>query len=209
MSFIKSVMFGSEGSYSFFGIQTTFEKSTPADFSNDFRGASLISYAANVCINSQVFRYTTQGYLHVFVHEMGHALSYKLLTGKNSIIRIFQKTCTGTTQHSIPLYRFPKWKVTIIGVTGPIGNIAFSTCKLLAAIAFKNFLTLPIAVTLGVGSVIWISGELLYAFTSAINKDSGDFHQISYMGKPYLALASAALISQAALSIFVAIKLAF
>ena len=95
---------------------------------------------------------------------------------------------------------------TVISIAGPMGNVAFSTCKLVAATALKNYLPWPIALTLGSGAVIWMSGELLYAYVSALNRDHGDFGQIACCGNTHLALASTALISQVALGIFAAIK---
>jgi len=59
---------------------------------------------------------------------------------------------------------------TIVDVSGPLGDIAFSSCKLIAATALKNYLFWPIALALGSGGVIWMSGEFLYAYISASNK---------------------------------------
>lgn len=87
-------------------------------------------------------------------------------------------------------------------------DIAFSSCKLVAATALKSYISWPVALALGIGAVIWMSGELLYAYVSASNRDHGDFGCIARRGNTHLALAGAALASQCALGIFAAIKLA-
>jgi len=207
MSFLKAVFFGSEGSYRIFEIQVKFEKEEPLFYSStDLQGAGFISKAATQCINSNMFRWMTQGYAHVFAHEMSHALTFKLLSGQNTTIEIFKSSCTGGNR--LPLSALPDWKKTIVKVAGPMGDIAFSTCKLVAATAFKSYLSWPIALALGSGAVIWMSGELLYAYTSALKRDTGDFGCIASYGNTYLAVASTALVSQCALGIFAAIKLA-
>lgn len=209
MSFLKSVLFGDEGAYNIFGIQVKFENEVPSHYSLvSLEGAGLISKMALKCLSSDAFRWITQGYAHVFTHEMGHALACKLLTNQNSTVHVIKSTCEGGTTFPSGLVNMADWKKTIVDVSGPFGNIAFSSCKLLAATSLKNYLSWPIALTLGSGGVIWISGELLYAYVSASNRNAGDFGKIAGRGDTHLALASAALVSQAALGIFAAIKLA-
>ena len=206
MSFLKSVLFGSEGSYNILGIQAKFEKEAPSDYLySNLEGVGFISQVAIKCINSNMFRWITQGYAHVFVHEMSHSLTFKLFTNQNTLIRVFKSSCTGC---SLIPDTLPDWKTTIIEVAGPMGDIAFCTCKLVAATALKSYLSWPIALAVGSGAVIWMSGELLYAYNSALNKDAGDFGCIARRSNTHLALASTALVSQCALGIFAAIKFA-
>lgn len=209
MSFLKSVLFGCEGSYNIFGIQAKFENELPSRYSPvSLEGAGLISKMASKCLNSKVFRWITQGYTHVFTHEMSHALACKLLTNKNSTVHVIKSICEGITIHPTELVCASDWKNTIVDVAGPLGDIVFSSCKLVAATALKNYLSWPIALAMGSGGVIWISGELLYAYISASNRDSGDFGKIALRGNTHLALASTALVSQVALGILAAVKLA-
>ena len=95
----------------------------------------------------------------------------------------------------------------MIGVTGVMGDIAFSTFIVLGAIALKNYLTWPISLTLGAGAVIWISGELLYAYVSAANQDDGDFGCIEKLSTTDLLIASAAVILQVVVGAFLAVRL--
>lgn len=207
MSLLKSVLFGCEGSYNIFEIPVKFENELPTFGLPSLERRSVISQLAFKCINSAIFRYVTQSYTHVFMHEMSHALACKLLTGKKSEIVFFTTLGLGQTVLPIEIRDSANWKRTAVDVAGPMGNIAFSTCKLVAAIALKNYLTWPVALTLGGGAVIWMSGELFYAYISASNKDRGDFGRIVSRGNTHLVLASMTLVSQVALGIFLAIKL--
>jgi len=209
MSFLKSVLFGSEGSYNIFGTKVKFQNELPSHLTPpSLDGAGAISQLAFKCINSNAFRWITQGYTHVFVHEMSHAVAYKVLTGQNSEVDFFTSLCIGKNLSPPAAAYASDWKKTIIGISGPMGDIAFSTCKLVAATALKSYLSWPVALALGSGAVVWMSGELLYAYVSAANKDHGDFGKIASRGNTHLALASTALVSQVALGIFAAIKLA-
>lgn len=209
MSFLKSVLFGSEGSYNVFGTIVKFQNELPSYLTPpNLDGAGVVSQLAFKCINSNAFRWITQGYTHVFVHEMSHALACKVLIGQNSEVDFFTSLCIGKNRLPPAVACASGWKQTVIYTSGPMGDIAFSTCKLVAATALKSYLSWPVALALGSGAVVWMSGELLYAYVSAAKKDNGDFGNIARRGNTHLALASTALISQCALGIFAAIKLA-
>ena len=208
MSFLKSVLFGADGSYNIFGTKVKFQNELPSHLTPpSLDGAGVISKLAFKCINSNAFRWITQGYTHVFVHEMSHAIAYKVLIGQNSEVDFFTSLCVGKNAPPPAAAYASDWEKTIIEVAGSMGDIAFCTCKLVAATALKSYLSWPIALALGSGAVIWMSGELLYAYTSALNRDAGDFGCIARRGNTHLALASTALVSQVALGIFAAIKL--
>lgn len=210
MSFLKSIFLGCEGSYTIWGIQVQFQDNPPIFFSppTSLEGAGLISKLAYQCLNSHAFRWITQGYAHVFTHEMSHALACKLFTQQDSMVYVFKNLCVGRTLFPYDLIYTADWKKTIVNVAGSMGNMTFSSCKLVAATAMKKQLSLPIAFTLGSGAVIWMSGEFFYAYISASKGDDGDFGLIARRGNIHLALASAALISQCAVAIFTAVKLA-
>lgn len=210
MSLLKSVLFGSEGSYNIFGLQATFKNEFPPGFicpNANFHGAGIISQLAYKCLNSNVFHWITQFHTHVLVHEIGHALAIKIFTGYNSKVIIYYQR-GGMTEYPIETRYLSDWKQTVIDVSGPMGDIAFSTCKMVAAAALKSYLSWPVALVLGSGGLIYISGELLYAFVSASKKDDGDFGVIAKRNNTHLALASIVLISQCALGILAAIKFA-
>lgn len=209
MSFLKSVLFGSDGSYNIFGTKVKFQNELPSHLTPpSLDGAGVISKLAFNCINSNAFRWITQGYTHVSVHEVSHAIVCKALTGQNSEVNFFTSLCIGKNNYPPALSYASDWKQTMVDISGPMGDIAFSTCKLVAATALKSYLSWPVSLALGSGAVIWMSGELLYAYVSASNRDYGDFGCIARRGNTHLALASTALISQVALGIFAAIKFA-
>ena len=209
MSFLKSVLFGCQGSYNIFGTKVRFQNELPSHLSPpSLDGAGAISQLASKCLNSNAFRWITQSYTHVFVHEMSHAIACKVLTGQNSEVDFFTSPCLGKTALPPAVTYASDWKQTVICIAGPMEDVAFSTCKLVAATALKSYLSWPVALALGSGAVIWMSGELLYAYVSASNKDHGDFGMIARRGNTHLALASTALVSQCALGVFAAIKLA-
>jgi hypothetical protein len=214
MSFLNSVIFGAEGSYNILGVDVTFEKSNSPrySFALSTGGSGVLSiftkslgYLADNCLNSNVFRFVTQGYAHTFVHEMGHALACSLLTDQKPKVRIFTDLCVGATYIGNIGRLSPKIS-SIIATSGPMADTAFSGCKLLAATALRSYLSTPIAVTIGAGAVVWMTGELFLAYISASNKDDGDFGKIAEHGSNHLILASTALIGQCALGVLAACK---
>ncbi len=205
MSFLNSILFCKPGSYTVLGIPVSFTKNnTDASAHNlTLNGAGVISYLARACINNQVFQYLSFGYSHVFIHELGHALTSRILTGNSTPSITIDSSCNGFTSECIADSR---WKDSLILSAGPMFDIAFCSFQLIAAASLKKHSKIVSGI-LGFSAVIWMAGELLYAYTSVINDDGGDFGSIARNGKTHLALASAALISECALSIFTAIKM--
>lgn len=207
MSFIKSILFGSPGSYNICGTSVEY-KEDPLCQPPRVEGAGFVSFLANKCLNSNAFRWLTQGYCHVFIHEMGHAMACKLLTGRDSRITIKTDTCGALTYYPRELSNSAKWKQSVIDLSGPMSDIAFSTIKIVAANALKSYVSQPVALLLAGGAVLWISGELLYALTSTIQKqDNGDFGRIAKRNTTHLIAAATALVAQAAFGAYALIKL--
>lgn len=209
MAFLKSVFFGSEGTYHILGIEVRFEKELPAHYPDlNLDGAGFISKIASRCITSKPFCWISHAYSHVFAHEMSHALAVKAVVNQTSQVHVNTELSIGGTTYPRELREAASWKKALVSVSGPMGNVAYCTCKLVAATALKDYLTWPVSVVLGGGAVMWMSGELLYAYTSATYGTRGDFGQIASLGNTHLALASAALVGECALGVFAAIKLA-
>lgn len=208
MSFLKSVLFGCEGSYNIFGTKVKFENELPSHLTPpSLDGAGVISQLAFKFVKSNAFHWITQSHLHLFAHEMSHALACTVFTRQTAEVTIFYKRA-GYTRHPPEVNYASDWKKTAIEIAGPMGDVTLSICKLVAAIALKSYLSWPVALALGSGAVIWMFGELFYAYVSASKMDSGDFGHIASRGNTHLALASTALISQCALGVFAAIKVA-
>jgi hypothetical protein len=204
MSFLKSILFGSKGSYNMAGIPISFENRYPCSMNIDtLQGAGLISKVASQLLKNPYFHKLSQGYTHVFVHEMSHALSYRLLHDGNPSIFVFTDRCEGLTRFDS---RASKWKTNVVNAAGPMGDIAFGFLKLIVAEALKNYLPWPATLFLKCSAIIWISGELLYIYTSIMNQD-GDFGEIAKCDKKDLAFAVAALAGECALGIFATTKL--
>ncbi len=206
MSFLKSLFLGSEGSYKVFGIPVAFKDRAPDSSSNS---EGILAVTKKYLSNS-VFRCATLSYAHVFCHEMGHVSMSKLFPRKNLFssqpnaqvaeeVTIYTKTCEGVTKNGT--MGLTGWKKTLVCVSGPMANIAFSTVKLVAAQALKgSIITLPIALALECGAVCEIAGELYYAYDSATKEDDGDFGMIARQGNAFLGVAGTALIAETALA---------
>lgn len=209
MSFLKSILFGYGGSYNILGVQVKFEQPRRAPNSLSLDRTPIISQLARQCMTTVCW--ITQGYTHVFVHEMGHAIACKALTGQNAEVRVFTGPCTGWTWLPRAAAQASDWKLIVMDLAGSMGNVTFSMCKLVAATALKNYLSWPVALVLGGGAVIWVVFEvvqLLDACVAPLYERCSALGSIPVCGNTHLALASIALISQCALGIFLAIRLA-
>jgi hypothetical protein len=222
MSILKSVFLGSEGSYKILGIDVQFQKNhmpntpsvvgaiTPESYltsqaqnSNIF--VKSLGYVADKLLKSNAFKVITQAPMHAFVHEMGHALAAKMLLGDNARVFIYTDLGAGDTFYANFYKQFSAERErSIICAAGPMADMIFSSCELVGAVALRNYLSTPVAVTLGAGAVIWMTGELFLAYISASNNTFGDFGIIARNGATHLAIASAALVGQCALGVFAA-----
>ncbi len=203
MNFLKSIFVGKAGHYHILGVDVEFR---------NYYTTNNIDLRIEKIVGNVGFKLVTQGYAHVFVHEMGHALANKLLNSSSNgqeRIAILTQSCTG---YSSQLRKNSNnLKDSIISAAGPMFDVTFCICKLMAAamlIKTKNAYLLPGALVLAVGGSSWMFGEILYACTSVINRNSkGDFRQIANNSSVHLICASVALITQCALGIFATIKL--
>lgn len=221
ISFVKSILFGSPGDYDVFGSFVQFK-----DFSKNrlsffqtpsLEGAGYLSYIANKLLNSNVFRFITLGYCHVFLHEFGHAFTGKLLTGSKSEIIVKTDTCAAffLLYNEQDNNQAAEWKKTAIDVAGPMFDVTFTTIQIVVANALKGYISKPVALVIGCSSACWIAGELLYAYLS-INREVSssvdvrqrdDFGFIKQRGKAHLVTATTALVAQSALGLYALTKL--
>ena len=197
---ISSLIFGTSGSYCIGGINITFENTSNREFPT-LDGAGTISSLAEKCLKSTAFRLLTLSYVHVFVHEMSHALAYRLFESGNPSIHINTGTQDFGGWCSYPSPIVSKWGRICVSMAGSMGNIAFSTCQIVSSIALSHLISPPISAILAGGAAIWICGELLYSYVSGLKQDNGDFGQIAKMGPNCLMLAAAALVSECALAL--------
>ncbi|MBI5345910.1 MAG: M50 family metallopeptidase [Chlamydiae bacterium] len=211
-NFLKSVLLGSIGTYCILGTPIEFKKEYLPFSRKVYSPEELKFYNSNAgrLITQGFFLITTQGYAKVFVHEVCHAIAVKLLLKQNTKITIFTKGYSGMTESTTGLQEVSDWKKSIISVAGPMGSMAFSTCKLVALTALKSYIPRHVALTLGGGAIISMSLDLEKAYLGASSKckdDIRDFARIKRHGANHLAVASSVLVAQYALGIFVANKL--
>lgn len=209
MNFLNSIIFGKDGQYTIFGINVAFQKpDTDIPYHKPSDSDLLPSFLNSIqhipldFLNSRTFQVLTQGYCHVFFHEMGHCIASKFFANNQNKIDIFTNILGG--------YSKGLAQNSIVYLAGPMAGMTFSACKLLTVLALKTYLSTPIVLLLGTGSLLWMTGELLYAATSACGVNfgpidlTGDFGKIAENSSLHLALATAALVGEYALAIFVA-----
>jgi len=172
MSILKSVFCGTEGSYDVAGIQVNFTNKT--NNIDVFGKRSWFGRRVESCLGNSAFRFLTFGYLHVFIHEMGHALMAKLQNPHlHPKVNVYTKTCQGDTT-----YGRGNMFVTF---AGPLAGTAFEIVKLVGAIALAillpSFIGLPLGLFIGTGASIWIFGELMYALSG-----QGDWSHLTMKG---------------------------
>lgn len=194
---IQSLFLGRSGIYECLGIPVTFKKDHipgGAAFADN-----AIGNLGESLLNSRIFHILTFGYLHTFVHEMGHALTHKV-HGASSKIEILTTSLSGFT---IPdNYVLSRIQCSIIALAGPLADVIFSVSEIFAAFALSAYLTLPVATTIAIGAGIWIFGEVFYAVDSVLQQNDGDFGMIAKNGFDHLMCATVIMAGVIALGIF-------
>lgn len=163
MSFLNSIFFGVSGKYDINGISVKFEDDhVEVPLENSWLG-----HIANTVLRNSAVQFLTLGYLHVFIHEMGHAFAAQLYGDKTSV-SVFTKPCQGLTT-SLDDTGHTNIENKFIALAGPLAGVAFEITKLVAAVAavvlFPQVVGLPVGILLGTGAVFWILGELMYALS--------------------------------------------
>ncbi len=155
MCIFKSIIFGSEGVYDINGI--------PANFTSKGKGAAVFGeswfgYSVDLCLENSVVPVLSLGYLHVFIHEMGHAFAAQLQS-LNPVVNVYTSSCRGDTQSG--------GNSKFIALSGPLAGMALEVVKLITAVALAILLPwpigLPLSLFIGAGAVFWIFGEAMYA----------------------------------------------
>jgi hypothetical protein len=152
---LGSIFLGTNGSYDINGIEVNFVDNAEGDA---VFGNSLFGRVADLMLSNTAVKILTFGYLHVFIHEMGHALAGKL-RGYDSVVNIYTQSCRGSTAHGA--------SCKFTALAGPLAGMALELVKLVGAIAavilLPSFVGLPLGLFLGAGSAFWLFGETMYA----------------------------------------------
>lgn len=194
MSICNSLFLGYEGIYNFGNYKIQFRKKSCASYriSGNWFNDTLSDF-----LNSYTFRVLTFSYLHVFVHEMGHVLAIKILTGYPSTIIIDTHTVAGKN-NSVGLCHLTPRKNSIVAISGPLVSVIFSMTKIYAALAWRSFITTPLAIGIVSTGGIWVFGELFYMVHSILNQD-GDFADIARQGPAHLRISIVTMVGVVAL----------
>jgi hypothetical protein len=158
---LNSLLFGSPGTYKTPGIEMRFN-----DRSNG-RGAfgtNWFGRTVDYVLTTPIVPVITLGYLHVVIHELGHAFASWLQgTNEPHTIYVYTKTCRGEIIDS------DHGKITALA--GPLAGITWELLKLIGSVAIATFappaIGLPLGAVLGAGSAFWLFGELIYACSGA------------------------------------------
>lgn len=191
MSFIKSVFLGSEGNYKVWGLDISFKKDYPSG-----EKPSRLSK-----ISDRVFGIVCQQYLYTLIHEVGHAIAYRLLENRSSKINIFRNA---DGEHCAFLCSSIK-KQSIALAAGSLTNTAFAGIMLTSSIALRRAFPL-LSMWYGCSAYYSIADELFNSIASAYQRDDGDFGRLVRQPLTHLAAASAAQIGLIALAHFGAYK---
>jgi hypothetical protein len=201
MEIFKTLIFGKPNTFNLFGIKISFNKKENNDYYKFFEKNLILrnlAITAENLLNNYAFKLITFGYLHTFVHEMGHGIALKILSGKNISIEININTCLGLVRGERS--NLSAWSMTLFDLAGPLADVILSISLIYASCAFNSLITPPLAIILGAGGAIWLVGEYYYAVDSLIS-GRGDMASIASHGNLHLLIASAALITPCALAI--------
>jgi hypothetical protein len=204
LSFLNSVVLGREGSYHILGFEVVFKKyDSLSDCPMD---PGFVSFCKS-CSFVRLFRIITQDFAYMLSHEMGHALAYRAFMVCSPKIFIFTDVHAAWAEKNAEIrtiLSLSDTKNSIALAAGPMVDMTFSACKLVAAVALRRYLSTPVALILGLGSLVTMIGTLSYAWSSASNRDGGDFGKIARISSNHLAIASIALVGQCALGVYLA-----
>lgn len=221
VNFAKSVFWGSEGEYKtpFVNADIKFkrgEKTSNTD--KDF-----VAVFNRYVFENKFFQVATLGYMYLLAQGIGYEIAIRILlkketrdshsvkmggsTGKPASTTTINVTTLDVENDVIDtlitLNKLPLWKTSICSVAGTISSITFSSFKLLLALALRSYITTPLSALLIIGSVIYISAEVI---GSAISFASGQEEGLGYIRKNTgtlpAVIAGAVIVSQCALTIF-------
>jgi hypothetical protein len=196
MSIVKSALLGTPGYYRVADVPVEFKEGECS-----VKDRSILGKFTSYFTSNRFFQLATFGYTHVFVHEMGHALAAKLVSPKLPEVTVYTTTCTGGTRFYGAGRMRAAWKNTFITAAGSMTDIAFSIGNIVVINGLQAFLPWPVSLALKAGNAFWITGEVLYAVSSAIQRNDGDFGQILNDEPLHFPIASVALVAEAALGL--------
>lgn len=168
----------------------------------------IVGGTADFCLRSKIFSLLTLGHLHTLVHETGHAVAHRVLTGGEATINLSISSCYGSTTYYPGTRPLSPLGATWIDLSGPLADVIFSVVLIIGIFAITHYvpmsqeLSLGLRIGIGAPAAFWIVGEFFHAGVSACKGDSGDFGKIANRGWLQLLMSIAILVSICALCAF-------
>lgn len=184
-SIINSLIFGSVGHYKILGFDVVFKEDDTTS-------------KVKKCLH--IFNVLNLTYVSILVHEMGHALACKALTGSNPEIEIYSNAAGFTIPKPNTVCRTLKDRA-VIYASGPILHMFYCVCLLTIPLVSRSYILKVIRIIIREWASNNMLGEFLYACKSTISQDNGDFSQISKCGLSYFTIASTTLVGLFALGV--------
>lgn len=163
MTIISSLFLGNLGKYRILNINVDFAEQAEGEIFQDIFGKGRFSQLTKKVLSNRFVNIATLGYLHVFIHEMGHAMAAKMLGDSSPEIIVYRKTCQGVVRYTD--YFYGK-KEILVSIAGPCLASCWETAKLTGSIGlaalFPSFLGITAASLLGSSALFWLFGEMAY-----------------------------------------------
>lgn len=181
----------------------------PFDHENKGHVHTLIEKIIAFLGTNRIFLYLSFAHLFTLVHEFGHALAYKMITGKGSTIYMSPNHCFGLTVHEEIKDELTVLQNIWVTLSGHLATVLFSAIIILGIFALTYYLAMPLGLIIALRIIVAVPitlrilGEGSYAISSACkNANNGDFGSIRKIGDlPAVFLCAALLISLVALCI--------
>lgn len=162
-------------------------------------GEGIVAKIINFLGTNKLFLYLSFAHLFTLVHEFGHALAYKMISGTGSTIYMSPNNCFGVTKPET------KHKTTVlqevwISLSGHLATVLFSAIIILSVFALTHYVVMPLGLVIAlriivaVPIILRILGEGAYAITSYKNVPPGDFGSIRQIGGSLAVFLSTALL---------------
>lgn len=173
----------------------------------DFNANSAIRVGMAIW-NNKVFRIVSLQGVQNFIHELGHAAAYEMMTGGNATIHMYTDFGGGSVT-SEGGRRLSKLGSTWFSFSGPLASVLASLTLIVGIFALTHYVPMPFPLNTSLRVVICLCAginllkEFVYAIASGYSRDHGDWGQIvNEGGKLHYIVALTVLIALCALAAY-------
>lgn len=150
-------------------------------------------------VTNKIFLFLTFSHLFILIHELGHALAYKMITRKGSIITMSPHHGIGQTIPIEEPVSISSFKIIWISLSGHLAIVIFSSIIILGIFSLTHYIAMPLALVIALRIAVCfpvIIRLLIEGFyvVSALYQSSGDFDIIKKEGGSLAVILSIALI---------------